>query len=225
MISVVASVYQSEEYLEGFFQNLLEQTFKDFEIVLVLNDPTEKELSIVTQYSSLLVVVFISIPLEPTSTSINRGISISKGDILVVTGADDRFVSDAFSKFVQAFLYNPTIDVVYCDHIAIDTTGKFLWKRTPQDPNFSILKKRYYMSPCNIFKRYIFDVEGGFKEEYNLASDYEFMLRLASKGYNFLRIPEVLFLFVRMPGALTNMHSRAHRDVITRVRNLYDVIV
>ena len=58
LISVVATTYKSEEYLQGFFENLLLQTYKNFEVVLVLNDPSEKELSILESYQSLLNIVY-----------------------------------------------------------------------------------------------------------------------------------------------------------------------
>jgi len=224
LISVVATTYKSEEYLQGFFENLLLQTYKNFEVVLVLNDPSEKELSILESYQSLLNIVYIKVPLELTSTSVNSGFKIAKGDIIVATGADDLFIENAFECFINAFLDNLNIDVIYCDHIAVDPTGKKLWQRTFQNFDFNILKKRYYMSPCNIFKRSILDNEDGFKEEYNLAADYEFMLRLASKGYKFLRIPKILFKFVRYSYSLTKVNSKAHQRIITTVRNIYNSV-
>ena len=224
MLSVVASVYRSEGYLYGFFQNLLEQTYKDFEVVLVLNEPTEKELSIVEQYKTQLTIIYTIVPLELVATSMNRAIGMTTGDIIITMGADDLFVEVAFSKFIQAFLDNPDIDIVYCDFIAFKSNGKIYWIGESIDYNFSTLKNGYYLPPCNIFKRTILDKEVGYKEEYNLACVYEFMLRLGSKGYKFHHIPEILIKFIRRSSSYTIIHKNAHASMVKRIKNEYQNI-
>ena len=225
LISVVVSVYKSEEYLQGFFENLLLQTYKNFEVVLVLNDPSEKELSILESYQSLLNIVYIKVPLELTSTSVNRCLKIAKGDIIVATGTDDLFVETAFEKFIQTFLDNPDIDIVYCDFIAFKSNGKIYWIGKSRDYTFESLKNGNYISPCQIFKKSVFDKEGGYKEEYNYASDYEFMLRLGSKGYNFMHIPEVLFKFIRYSNSYTIKNKSLHEKTVIRIKDVYKDIV
>jgi glycosyltransferase involved in cell wall biosynthesis len=220
-ISVLTSAYNSGEFLEKYFENMRSQIYTNFEIILTLNDPTPEEETIVEKYSKYFDITVLRVPLEPVTDTYNRIYPLAKGDVILVAAVDDLLREDTFGRYVYIFNNRKDIDIVYGDHIRVDKDGKFVATGPKSDFDFNTLKRLFYLGPHVVIRKRIID--NGELQDINFlrASDYEFYLRLAKKGYKFLRIPIELSTYVEHPDAITYLYREEQSETTKRIQELY----
>ena len=92
-VSIVTSVYNGELYLEECIKSILSQTFKDFEYIILNNGSTDRTAKILNLYNDPRLRVIHQENLG-ISRSLNKGIDLSRSDLIARQDADDySFVS------------------------------------------------------------------------------------------------------------------------------------
>lgn len=129
------------------------------------------------------------------SQALNKGFLKAKGDIVGWLNSDDRYLPGCFAAVTRAFAAHPEADVIYGDYNWIDERGRlFRIRREIEFSHFVLLYHRvlYIPTTATFFRRRIFEEGNLLNENLHFAMDYEFFLRLASRGYGFRHIPVVL---------------------------------
>ena len=114
-ISVCVPVYamkggRSEKFLVQFFSNLVEQTFKDFDVVVSDQSPDLHLLSIVDTFRYILDIKYIqnTSGVNSAANNVNNAIKHATGDVVKLLYMDDFFVDqNALAKIAHAFDTNP----------------------------------------------------------------------------------------------------------------------
>lgn len=91
-LSVITSAYKSEKYLETYLKNIIEQEgFEDFIVILILNDPNEKEINIANHYKNLFPenIQITQVKRESIGSSVNRGFAIAETEFVTYADVDD----------------------------------------------------------------------------------------------------------------------------------------
>jgi len=127
----------------------------------------------------------------------NKGIAKANGDIVGILNADDFYSNNTvLQKVMDAFVNNQEIDVVYADleYVNAQNTNKVVryWKSRAYKKG--LFKKGWHPAHPTLFvKKTVYNTCGVFDEEFKIASDYEFMLRIFEK-YKVMSyyIPDIL---------------------------------
>ena len=129
------------------------------------------------------------------SHALNKGFARAQGDIVGWLNSDDRYRHGSFEYVRRVFASNPEVDVVYGDYTWIDEEGSTLRiKREIDFSQFVLFYHRvlYIPTTATFLRRRIFEDGNWLDESLHYAMDYEFFLRLASRGYTFLHVPALL---------------------------------
>jgi len=220
-LSVVTSLYRSAPYLQGYFDDLARQTFKDFEVVLVCNDPTGEERQIIESNRDGFCIRQIEVPKEPLYVSWNRALDLAEGEYVTIANADDRHFETAFQRYVEALSTNTEIDVVYNDYVRKNLQGDIIKLEIAPEFNVEELKRRCYTGTHVTFRREVVVQEGFFDTSFVVAGDYEYWLRLATRGHQFRRIPEVLTEYYEHPDAITYSNLNVMMAETQRAQAMY----
>lgn len=109
--SVVIPLYNKENYIEATLKSVLNQTFKNFEIIVINDGSTDNSQQVVKTFSDDRIQV-IQQNNQGLSASRNTGISYSKGNIIALLDADDIWNSEflntiykLYKTFPEAFLF------------------------------------------------------------------------------------------------------------------------
>ena len=99
LISVIAPVYNVEPYLGKFIESVQEQTYRDFELILLTDFPTDRSAKICEEYANgdSRIKVFHSSCNEGVAKMRNIGLSLSGGDYIMFADSDD---------FLEVLIYN-----------------------------------------------------------------------------------------------------------------------
>lgn len=197
-ISIVTVVKNSEDTIEATIQSVINQSYKNFEYIIIDGASSDSTLIIINKYSNHIFKV-ISEPDNGIYEAINKGIKIATGDLIGILNSDDRYFSNSLS--IVADNYQKEIILSgYCivangsaDQLS-NREGKRFQKVKP------INRLRYRMAidhpamfvPIEYYKKLgLYDIN------YTISSDYKWTANAWKNGVKFRIIDEPLVLFSR----------------------------
>lgn len=141
MVSIIVPVYNSEKYLYRCVFSLLNQTYKNIEIILINDGSTDNSGKICENFAKndKRVHVINSIN-EGVSSARNRGLKSAKGDFISFVDSDDYVESNYIKEMIET-IKRTKVDIVYCSAIVEDDKGNFL--QNEYSTNKLIEVKRY----------------------------------------------------------------------------------
>ena len=122
LVSVVVPVYNSQQYIGRLIESVLNQTYSNFELILVDDGSTDETLKVLKKYESKKVRVFTK-PNEGVGKTREFGYLHSKGDIIFFCDSDDYLPNKyVIEKIAKAFEIN-NIDLLMFDALEISKNG------------------------------------------------------------------------------------------------------
>lgn len=198
VISVVVPVYNGEKTIKETIDSVLNQSFYDFELIVINDGSTDKSLEIISNIKDERLKVF-SYPNAGLSASRNRGISLATGEYISFIDADDLWTPDKLELQLKALQEHPQAAVAYSWTDCIDESGKFLGKCNylsfSGDVRANLLLINFIDSGSNVLIRTeAFKKVGNFDESRKSCEDWDMWLRLAAE-YSFIAVskPQVLY--------------------------------
>lgn len=129
MISVIAPVYNVEKFLPQFFESILNQTYKDFELLIIDDCGTDRSSEICKEYEKKYRQVRVI--KQPCNGGLpkarNRGMAEAKGDYIMFVDSDDYLAPQALEKCMTV-MEQTNADIVF-GGFAIDCLGKITIKK------------------------------------------------------------------------------------------------
>ncbi len=179
LISVITAVYNAEKYLNDCIKSVLNQSYRDFEYIIIDGGSTDNTLDIVRQYQHQ-ISYWISEPDQGIYDAWNKGLMVAKGRWITFVGADDLLYPHALQTYIQHIAQYPKpyelefvssrIELVNEDLSPIRTVGDpWEWERFKKD--MCTWHVGTFHSK-NLFAKY-----GAFDSIYKSAGDYELLMR------------------------------------------------
>jgi hypothetical protein len=185
-VSVIASIHNSEKYLKTFFENCLEQTAFDRTLfIFCFSSPSNHEISIIDSYRAEFqsnAIFLIENELITVYEAWNRCLSHVESQYVAIWNVDDVRTADSLAK-QEEVMNNSSATSVSGPFIIVDTYGK----RDGKYINHSGSKKVEFMrgmrhGPFFMFRADAIEILKGFDEQFRIASDFDFCIRLSSIG-------------------------------------------
>lgn len=115
MISIIIPVYNIEKYIEKCLDSILDQTYEDFEVIIVDDGSTDSSGQICDSYARTdNRIKVIHIKNGGASKARNIGIEYSSGDWITFVDGDDYIESTMLAELHKE-LCEKNLDVVFCD--------------------------------------------------------------------------------------------------------------
>jgi glycosyltransferase involved in cell wall biosynthesis len=124
LISVIIPVYNGEKTIQETIKSVLQQTFTDFELIIINDGSTDSTLEKIAQFKDDRIKV-LSFPNKGLATSRNRGITNSHGDYLAFIDADDLWTQDKLQAQLRALQHHPEAVLAYSWTDYIDEDSRF----------------------------------------------------------------------------------------------------
>ena len=155
-ISVIIPVYNGEKYLPQCLDSLINQTFKDFEIICVNDGSADNSLEILQEYSQKdSRIKIINQKNSGAAEARNNGLSHAFGNYLSIVDCDDFFDSDMFE-----LMYNHAVkydaEITFCKGRTFDDKTKVI--KEIENINFETLPDKEVFSAKDVAE-YIFQID------------------------------------------------------------------
>lgn len=205
LISIVLPTYNGEEYLREALDAILNQTYANWELIIVNDCSIDSTPSIIQEYinKDKRIRTINNEVNKEVPASLNIGFSEAKGEYYTWTSDDNYYYPNALEKMVEFLENNKEYGMVYtCTNL--EENGKIsdeIWCERPTNP-ISLLEI-CIPGACFLYRADIAKKVGKYNEkEYYLNDDHEYWLRmlLITKIGN---IPDICYLYRLRKGALT----------------------
>lgn len=125
-VSVIMSVFNAEKYLDEAIQSILNQTFRDFEFIIINDGSIDKSLQIITQYAKNdFRIRIVSRKNKGLIISLNEGILQSRGQYIARMDADDISLPTRLQEQLNT-IEQQNADICGCHYHIIDESGKII---------------------------------------------------------------------------------------------------
>ena len=192
-ISVVMSVYGESNYLRESIESILNQTFTDFEFIIVVEYPPKDILDIVNSYTDQRILVVVNNEHLGFARSLNEGIKLAKGEYIARQDADDISCPNRLAQQYIFLEQHPDIVMVGTSIYTIDSAGIIQeTRRMNSNPNNELLKRNCVTHGSIMIRRSVLDDVGYYNPTFKYAEDYDLWLRI-SKKYQIRNLPDYLY--------------------------------
>lgn len=220
LISVIIPAYNAEKYIVQCIENLLYQTYKNLEIIIVDDGSTDNTAQIVQQYPD---VKYIYQPNSGVSVSRNTGIKAATGEYIHFMDADDLINSEFYEKMIREAIETNS-DMASCG---------FVFERYPgltQKIEHKLLvvnteDKILMTDVCNfgacwkyIFKlSFLIENKLHFKEGIVAGEDRIFSLQAVFFAKKIVLVPDAVYIYKNRKNSITNTRKielikKRHKD-------------
>jgi glycosyltransferase len=182
-ITIITVCFNSENTIETTIKSVLSQKYNNIEYIIIDGNSTDNTKRIIENYRNR-ISSFISENDKGIYFALNKGISISTGNIIGILHADDVYTNEyVISNVVETFEKSKA-DAIYADlqYVAKENINKVIrnWVSGKYKEN-SFLFGWMPPHPTFFVKKEIYESYGVFNTLFKSAADYELMLRLVHK--------------------------------------------
>jgi len=197
-ISVIMSVYNGGKFLKASIDSILNQTFADFEFIILDDGSDDNSVDIINSYQDKRICLH-NLNHQGLPSALNYGISIARAQLICRMDSDDIAQSQRFEKQLKFLDKNPEVDLCGTSISIIDENDRLIGTRLMPVQHNEIIGTIDYscnvIHPTYCFKKKIHDSIGGYRKELLYSQDYDYLLRVIDKGYRVYNLPEVLLKY------------------------------
>ena len=195
-ISVIMPVYNSAAYLSEAIQSVLNQTFQDFELLIIDDGSTDGSQEKILSYTDNRIKLFENSENRGPSYSRNKGFSYSQGTYIAFVDADDIALPDKFEKQFSYMEQHTHIGAcgTYAEYIGTKT-GDWKYPISDNEIRCRLMWGSSLINSTVFIRKKIIDLHNiRFNEQYRTAEDYKLWVDIGrvSELYN---IPKVLLKY------------------------------
>lgn len=217
IFTIVIPVYNGQSHIGETVQSVIKYSHHQNREIIVVNDgSTDKTLELLDMYKSEIKIV--NQPNAGEANAVNTGISLAKGRYTLVVSADDPLISEELFDYARRIMdSDEKIVAVYPDWQMIDLENNIISIKVCPDYSFEELLGEFHCipGPGTAFRTEDARQIGGRNSAYRFVSDYDFWLRLASRG-TFAHIPQVLAQW-RSHNESTSIGKRGRAMALERI--------
>lgn len=227
LVSVVLPFYNAP-HLKEAIESILQQTYSNFELILIDNGSTDNSSKIANEYIKHPKVQIVQEPRRGVVYAANTGIELCKGDFIARMDADDISKPDRLENQVNHLLGDKSVDIVsgLVEYSGLDANEGFIhyvnWLNTlvsAEDIYLNQFVEYPLANPTLMFRRKVFN--NGMYEEGDFPEDYEFFLRLQSAKIKMVKVNSVVLSWRDSETRLTRTDPRYSQDSFFRVKAKY----
>jgi len=231
LFSIIIPVYNVEAYLKQCVDSVINQTYKNIEIILVDDGSPDNSPKICDKYAAYdNRIKVIHKENGGLSDARNEGIKKAQGDYLIFVDSDDKLASDKiFSELVE-FITEKNSDIIYCSSVtrfnndtnnySFEKTNISFGKQTP-DTLFNLASRNHYIFAAWLFivRREIIIDNNIFFIKGLLHEDMEWIPRLlcSQKDLTIDIFTKPFYLYRFNPNSITGTFSQKRFDSLIKI--------
>jgi len=222
IITVLMAVYNGEKCLNHTIESILNQTFTDFEFLIINDCSTDRTVDVIRSYNDNRICVHNNETNIGQTESLNVGLNLAKGKYIARMDADDYAMPKRLERQYNYITEHPEYSVVGTDCLVIDESNAKRSISKGHSKYEDIILKLLTGSPINhvsvLMNREDITNVGGYNCEYRIIADLDLWSRLVRKGYKITTLHDVLSAY-RLSGG-----SYSYRNNAKAVKEKTDIL-
>ncbi|MDA9658421.1 glycosyltransferase [Candidatus Pelagibacter sp.] len=201
-VSVILPNFNGEKYLYDSIESILDQSFKNFEFIIIDDGSTDASKDIINNFSKLdnRIQTYFLKKIGYTN-ALNFALSKSYSNLIARMDSDDISLNTRLEKQINFMSLNKNSNVAVCGSgiRAIDSNNKFLYNRILPEKSFKIKRllphQNVIVHPSVMMRKNIIMSVGGYNPKFEPAEDYDLWLRLLYNKNDFYNLRDPLISY------------------------------
>lgn len=191
LVTIITPAYNRASFLEETIQSILSQDYPHIEYIVLDDGSTDNTLQILEKYRGRIILE--SHPNMGEARTVNKGLSMAKGDIVSIVNSDDPLLPGAVRTSVAVLQEYPDALASYPDWNEIGPHSELIqkFKLHNYDIQNMLMEFSIGMGPGVFIRRHAIEKFGVRDTRFKYVGDLDLWLRLASNG-KLIHIPQVL---------------------------------
>jgi glycosyltransferase involved in cell wall biosynthesis len=221
-VSIIMPLFNKSAFLREAISSILNQSFDDFELIIVDDHSTDNSVAIVSGFDDPRIQCFANSRNMGQADTLNNGIEKASGEYVTFAHGDDIWLDNFLSRHVALMDQHKGINISHARAHVIDETGNITQTASCNDEQpYSItsydkvlsrlLEGSYLTTPTVLLRRGAFPF---FSNRYVFSCDWELWLRIAAAKNDFLFIDEPLIYYRLSPGNVTSTAMKTGVNII-----------
>ncbi len=220
LVTVLMAVYNGGNYLKEAIESVLNQTYKDFEFLIIDDCSTDNTCAIIQGCPDSRIRLYKNSQNIQQTASLNVGLGIARGEYIARIDADDAANPRWLESHINYLQGHPECEVISSDALVMDESGrkKRILNISHDQKNMmirSLVATPIHHGGC-LMKRDMILKYGKYNENFRIAFDYELWSRLLRKG--------VCFGAHRYVGMKVRFHAQSTSVEERRTKELPDMV-
>ena len=193
LFSIITPVLNGGKHLERTINSVINQSFQDFEYLIIDGCSTDDTLEIIKKYEYELDL-WLSEPDEGIYDAMNKGIDLAEGKVIGIINSDDWYEKEAL-QIVSNFFQGNNFDKILHGSLNYIYKSKIFHKAHSPKNLLSLNKLMIINHPSTFIPKIIYEKHGKYSNEFVVCGDWEIMLRFYNKKIDFINFDEVIANF------------------------------
>jgi hypothetical protein len=205
-VSLVMSVFNGERFVSEAIESILNQTFHDFEFIIINDGSTDGTADILSRYQRIDPRLVVDHQHNKGQVpSLNTGCGLARGRYIARIDADDIAIPERLERQINYLEQNPRVALLGSSINNIDVSGRYLSTMALPISDKEIRERLFGLQDipfCHvalIFRAEVFRAVNGYRTAFAPAEDYDQWLRIAER-----------WQVANLPEPLVNVRRRAH---------------
>jgi glycosyltransferase involved in cell wall biosynthesis len=215
-VTIVIPAYNAEKYINQTLETVLQQTYKDFELLVVNDGSGDRTAEIVAACADPRVKLISQVN-QGVSASRNTGIAHATGEFVAFLDADDLWVPHKLETHIRHLNANPKLGMSFArvEYLSPDgtPTGAISNLRLSHIKLHHLYYENLACTPSNVVvRRAVLSKTGGFDGGLSGFEDMEFSVRVSFWGWQVEGIPERLCFYRAHPDGVSGRLDRMEKE-------------
>jgi len=222
-VSIILPAYNCEKYIAKAIESVLQQTFTDFELIIINDGSTDRTEEIIKSFSDPRILYQVNNTNKGLVFTLNKGIDTAKGKYIARMDGDDISLSDRFEKQFNYLRLNKEVDILATVVTLIDeneivsgtwhsdinnVSAKEIRKELPKD---NCIAHPSIMGNASVFRKYKFN------QTQSIGEDYDLWLRMVADNIIIHKLSEPLLQHRILTGSFTRTR---HQNVFWKIAKI-----
>lgn len=222
-VSIVMPVYNTAPFLREAIQSVLDQTYQDFEFIIIDDGSSDGSLDVVRSFKDERILLLSNGINRGLVFTLQRGMAAASGKYIGRMDGDDIAEAERLMQQVKYLDAHPEADLVASCVALIDEDGRSIgdWKddreHTSHDSIRSFLPVNNSIAHPSVLAKAEIIRNLGYRAEQRDAEDYDLWLRWASEGYTLHKLAQPLVKHRIRGGSFTRQRQR---NVFLKLANI-----
>lgn len=223
-ITVIMPVYNGERYIREAIESILNQTFTDFEFLILNDGSTDRSVEIIESYSDSRIRLIHNEKNLKLIATLNIGIMFARGEYLARMDCDDVSLPQRLEKQVEFLDNHPDVGIVGTGFQLIDSFGRTLGVPVRFPSEHKVLQWALYfyspiVHPSVMMRKEVILAAAGYSPKYLHAEDYDLWYRL-SQMIRLANLKDTLLYLRKHETSVTNTYLEQHLKNAAKVSQL-----
>jgi len=213
-VSIIIPYFNKKRFIEKTIKSILNQTYKNFEVIIIYDDIKKDDLSFINSFKYLDKRIKIIINKKNLGAGLSRNIGIfkSKGKYISFIDADDTWKKNKLYEQIN-FMKSNNLLITHTSYDIVNSKGNKIGERKAR--NFLNLKS--LLKSCDIGLSTVTLKKSIFKKNLKFSNmktkeDFVFWLKLLEKNYKIYSLPKNLTKWTKLDNSLSSPTLQKLKD-------------